>query len=201
MHHAVHVVWHFLPLRRLHRWSQPRILSYFLSGELGSHNDDTASTPSPSLVRASDTKYSIVSQTVTLHHYHFNHICMYLPRAEVEYFFFFLLLPTRLIFLNGLMILCRRMTWGLCYLETFKAELSLVILCLARQEALLTLKLVLLNSRPCPPVMWVSINKRCCWCCGRSLLAFIHISPLWPCKSNHPEDGNIFISLAPVPPS
>lgn len=117
------------------------------------------------------------------------------------FFFLPLLLPTRLISINGQMILCMRMTGGLCYLETFKAELSLVILCSTRQEGLLTLKLVLLNSCVCPQLMCTSINKRCCWCRGQSLLAFIHISPLWPCKSNHPEDGNIFISLALVPSS
>lgn len=99
------------------------------------------------------------------------------------------------------MILCMRMTGGLCYLETFKAELSLVILCLTRQEGLLTLKLVLLNNCVCPPLMCTSINKRCCWGRGQPLLPFIHISPLWPCKSNHPQDGNIFISLALVPSS
>ena len=107
--------------------------------------------------------------------------------------------PTRLIFINGLIIMCGKMTGGLCYLETFKAELSLVILCLARQEGLLTLKIVLLNSCPHPLVMCAPINKRCCWRHGHYLLAFIHISPLWPCKSNHPQDWNIFISLALLP--
>lgn len=77
--------------------------------------------------------------------------------------------------------LCTRMTGGLCYFETFKAELSLVILCLTSQEVLLTLKPSLLNGCVCPPLMCTSINKRCrCW---QFLLAFIHISPLWPCKS------------------
>lgn len=104
-------------------------------------------------------------------------------------------------FINRRIHLCMRMTGGLCYLETFKAELSLVILCFTSQEGLLTLKLALLNSCVCPPLMCTSINKWCCWRHGQFLLAFIHISPLWPCKSNHPQDGNIFISLALVPES
>lgn len=95
--------------------------------------------------------------------------------------------------------MCRRMAGGLCYLETFKAELSLVILCSVCQKGRLTLKLVLLNSCPHPQVMCVPINKWCCWCCGHSALTFIHISPLWPCKSNQPQDVNIFISLVLLP--
>ena len=102
-------------------------------------------------------------------------------------------------FLNGLMILWRRMTGGPCYFETFKAELSLVILCSTRQEGQLTLNLVLLNGCLRPQMMCVSINKWYCWCRGLSALAFIHINPLWPCKSNHPQDGNMFISLV-LPP-
>lgn len=121
---------------------------------------------------------SYLSQTVTLHREHaITLIASTRLRAKVEYFFLSCSL-TCLIFRNGLMILCRRMTGGLCYLETFKAELSLVILCSARQEGLLTLKLVPLNSCPYPQVMCVSINKRCCRCRGHPLLAFIHISPL-----------------------
>lgn len=93
------------------------------------------------------------------------------------------------------------MTRGSRYFETFKAELSLVILCLTSQELLLTLKPALLNGCVCPPLMCTSINKRCrCW---QFLLAFIHISPLRPCKSkNHPEDGSAFFAaLALIPVS
>lgn len=67
------------------------------------------------------------------------------------------------------MILCREMTGGLCYLETFKVELSLVILCLARQEGQLTLKLVLLNSFQYPEDSYVSVNKQRCWHLGHFL--------------------------------
>lgn len=77
--------------------------------------------------------------------YRFNHT--YLPRAKVEYFASLVLyMANFFFFINGLMILCRGMTAGLCYLETFKAELSLVILCTPRQEGQLTLKFLLLNS-------------------------------------------------------
>ena len=41
VHHAVHVVCHFLPLKRLRHTSRERIFGYSVSGELGSHSDDT----------------------------------------------------------------------------------------------------------------------------------------------------------------
>lgn len=124
--------------------------------------------------------------------------------VRLNIFFLSFFFPTRpffFFFINRRIHLCMRMTGGLCYLETFKAELSLVILCFTSQEGLLTLKLALLNSCVCPPLMCTCINKWCCWRHGQFLLAFIHISPLWPCKSNHPQDRNIFISLALVPES
>lgn len=75
---------------------------------------------------------------------------------------------------------------GLCYSETFKAELSLVILCLTCQKAPLTLKLVLLNSCMVPQLMCTSINKRCFWRRGRYLLTFIHTKPIMTVQSKPP---------------
>ena len=80
----------------------------------------------------------------------FYHI--YLPVVFPPQMFFY--------FRNEQMTLLMRMTGGLCYSETFKAELSLVILCLTCQKALLTLKLVLLNSCMVPQLMCTSINKQ-----------------------------------------
>lgn len=105
-----------------------------------------------------------------------------LPRGKVHYISLpFFPTPRFFFFINRRIHLCTRMTRGLCYFETFKAELSLVILCLTSQEVLLTLKPALLNGCVCPLLMCTSINK---WCrCWQFLQAFIHISPLWPCKS------------------
>lgn len=92
--------------------------------------------------------------------------------------FFF---PPRMFFFyfrNGRMTRRTRMTGGLCYSETFKAELSLVILRLTCQKVPLTLKHVLLNSCMVLQLMCTSINKRCFWCRGRYLLTFIHTKPI-----------------------
>lgn len=79
-----------------------------------------------------------------------------------------------------------RMTAGLCYFETFKAELSLVILCLTCQKAPLTLKLVLLNSCIVLQLMCTSINKWCFWRRGQYLLIFIHTKPIMTLQTKPP---------------
>lgn len=89
-------------------------------------------------------------------------------------------------FRNGWMTRCMGMTRGLCYSETFKAELSLVILCLTCQKAPLTLKLVLLNSCMVLELMCTSINKWCFWRRGRYLLAFIHTKPIMTVQTKPP---------------
>lgn len=93
--------------------------------------------------------------------------CFFPPRM---FFYFY--------FWNRRMTRRMRMTGGLCYFETFKAELSLVILCLTCQKAPLTLKLVLLNSCIVLQLMCTSINKWCFWRRGQYLLIFIHTKPI-----------------------
>lgn len=129
-----------------------------------------------------DVKHSIICKTLN-HHRTITLIratCRG-ERSTIFFILFFRRLNFFFFFINRRIHLCTRMTRGLCYFKTFKAELSLVILCLTSQELLLTLKPPLLNGCVCPPLMCTSINKRCrCW---QFQLAFIHISPLWPCKS------------------
>lgn len=89
-------------------------------------------------------------------------------------------------FWNRRMTRRMRMAAGLCYFETFKAELSLVILCLTCQKAPLTLKLVLLNSCIVLQLMCTSINKWCFWRRGQYLLIFIHIKPIMTLQTKPP---------------
>lgn len=113
--------------------------------------------------------------------------------------FFF---PPRMFFFyfrNGRMTRRTRMTGGLCYSETFKAELSLVILRLTCQKVPLTLKHVLLNSCMVLQLMCTSINKRCFWCRGRYLLTFIHTKPIMTVQTE--PHLKIKKNLASVPSS
>lgn len=89
-------------------------------------------------------------------------------------------------FRNGRMTRRMRMTRGACYSETFKAELSLVILCLTCQKAPLTLKLVLLNSCMVLQLMCTSINKWCLWRRGQYLLTFIHTKAIMTVQTKPP---------------
>lgn len=120
------------------------------------------------------------SATAKPHMITFYHIYLLLFFLQECFFFFFLN------FRNGRMTGRMRMTGGLCYSETFKAEISLVILCLTCQKAPLTFKLVLLNSCMVPQMMSTSINKWCFWHRGRYLLTFIHTKPIMSVKNKPP---------------